>query len=170
VLSKRPSDSIFRSANGQSDPELYSRAHRAASIFNFRLLEILNMTPSKASRESTYTIDSDIRSLLGFVREGSNPSHRYNGLTLEQFTEPPFLLSQVLSQDVVPPPSRIQLDPDQFNLSSFDVEAFQQYYDSLTSSREPLPELNPFEEPTILDKASMFALSLKTGKEQSPSL
>ena len=106
----------------QLDPQLRSRAHIAGSVFNYRLSQLLRLSTSNATVGSTYDLpDLNIWAMTSF-----SDLDDHKGLMLGPLRDP-FKWHQ-------PPrhlPSRIKLDPAQFNLASFDVNAFNRYYASI---------------------------------------
>jgi hypothetical protein len=110
----------------QSNPELCSRAHLAGSIFNYRLSELLHLSSSNITVGSRYFVeDWNIWDMMSFQEFDG-----HKGLTLGRFRDPfnSFNHGQQARVDI---PQKVQLDPAQFNLASFDINAFQRYYMSL---------------------------------------
>src|SRR5436190_1578757 len=87
----------------------------------------------------------------------------YNGLTLGQMIEPSIHSYDYNASKMH---DRIQLDPDQFDLASFDINAFMEHYFSLQKSwYQSLPRIEDPKLPFELERASKFYLSsLTTGK------
>jgi hypothetical protein len=117
----------------QSNPELYSRVHLAGSIFNYRLSELLHLSSSNITVGSRYLVeDWNIWTMMSFWDFDG-----HKGLTLGRFQDPFNLFNHGQPERVVP--QEIQLDPAQFNLTSFDATAFEEYYSSLSEDSAVSP-------------------------------
>ncbi|ERF68133.1 hypothetical protein EPUS_08199 [Endocarpon pusillum Z07020] len=121
-------DSKLINPPSQSDPELQSRALLAKSLFNYRLSEFLKLSRSNATFGSRYDF-LDWRMWAGMQFWDFDGR---KGLTLGPMEDPS------LAPDTRwEPPDKIELDSTQFNLASFDVQAFQEYYSSRYSPWDP---------------------------------
>ncbi|KAF7502451.1 hypothetical protein GJ744_005797 [Endocarpon pusillum] len=146
-------DYILINPPSQSDPELRSRALLAKSLFNYRLSEFLKLSSSNATVGSRYSfLDRDIWAGMRFWELNGR-----RGLALGPIHDPVFLPDA--RRDSLHENDKIELDPTQFNLASFDVQAFQEYWyrrsftaisspdismeDALSACRATLPNSTP---------------------------
>jgi hypothetical protein len=114
-------DHKLSNPSSQSNPELHSRVYLAKSIFNYRLSEMLQLSSSNATVGSNYSSqDWTVWKMLSFW-----DFNGMTGLTLGQLVDP------FNSWNDTAIPDKVELDPAQFQLSSFDLNAFNTYYQSL---------------------------------------
>ena len=124
----------FDNSNPQLNPDLGGRAHLGASMFNYVLSTMLNLTAQNVSN-TRYEVDSNdaISSSLGSFTKGST------GLLLGE-------LYDVGSENSYNFPPIVSLDPAVFNLSAFNVSQFLDYLDTVmipvTSQIYPTGGLN----------------------------